>query len=109
MRRFPEDSDDAKFFNGYFSDNDEDDDDDEGEEVVYSSELQLVNALQFELAKRELDHHLLEKAMEIAQRSWFWRFRSEKSKMKKITFVYSWLQEMIEDEDEPEEDTTERD
>ena len=59
--------------------------------------------MNFDIAQDELRHHTMEQAVNIAQKSWNWRFKSAVSKMKDITLIYEWLVAMMEyEEQEPE-------
>jgi len=103
-RYFGEEPEEEHQFN--FEDGIYDDDEDEGNEeanVAYISTDDFVEMMHMDLAQTELNQHLLGKAIDIAQQSFFWRFRSTVSKMQTIKRIYRELLEMTEKDDEGEE------
>lgn len=79
-----------------------DDDEDEMDEpsTVYIDEDSLIEAMHMDLAQSELNHHLIGKAIEIASNSFFWRFKSTKTKLKDIEEIYRTLLRITEDSEE---------
>ena len=71
----------------------------EGEAIAYVTSENLVDMMHMDLAQTELNQHLLSKAIDIAQRSLFWRLRSTASKMKEIRKIYKDLLDMTEEKE----------
>jgi len=69
----------------------------EGEAIAYVTSENLVDMMHMDLAQTELNQHLLSKAIDIAQRSLFWRLRSTALKMKEIRKIYKDLLDMTEE------------
>lgn len=97
----PEDEQQFSFDDGY----NDDDEDEDTEGVAYIDPSDFVDMMQMDLAQTELNQHLLGKAIDIAQQSLFWRFRSTAWKMHTIKKIYRDLLEMTEisEEDESKE------
>lgn len=72
-------------------DDEEDDDDEDDEEMSFINQQGMVDIMQMDLAKTELNQQLLARAVDIAKQSWFWSFRSSNSKMREITKIYKEL------------------
>ena len=68
--------------------------------MAYISTDDFVEIMHMDLAQTELNQHLLGKAIDIAQGSFFWRFRSTTSKMHTIKRIYNDLLDMTEDKEE---------
>lgn len=95
MRRFDEyNSDDDEVHNFFDA---EDDDEEPGE---FEFDPTVLEMMHLDLMSDGLNQRLLYTAMEIAQRSWFWRFRSEKYKVLKISQIYTTLDHLIRPKDE---------
>jgi hypothetical protein len=102
-RYFGEDPEEEKQFNFEDGIYDEDEDEEGEENVAYMTTDDFMGMMQMDLAQTELNQHLLGKAIEIAQQSFFWRFRSTAWKMQTIKRIYRDLVEMTEDEEEDKE------
>jgi hypothetical protein len=98
-----EDDDDQFHFENEFDDGYEEFEEGEEEHVAYIDSEGLVNMMHMDLAQSELNQHILGKAIELAQQSFFWRFKSMPSKLKEIKKVYRQLIRMTEEEEEEEE------
>ncbi len=90
-RYFNNDDEPDKFF--------EDDDDDEEENVAYVDQDGLLEVMQMDLTQNELNQALLAQAISVAEKSFFWRFRSTSSKMKEINEIYKRLMQMTNEEE----------
>lgn len=76
-----------------------DEEGDEGqEESLYVDQDGLLEVMHVDLAQNELNQGLISKAISIAEKSWFWSFRSTKSKMKEIEEIYQQLLRLTEQE-----------
>lgn len=84
----------------YEEKDDDDEGDDEKEDGVFIDQDQLMDAMGMDLAKVELNHDLLDKAIKIASANWFWKFRSTSYKIKQIDSVYQHLQEITQLEED---------
>jgi Uma2 family endonuclease len=89
----------------YFNNEDEseqffEDDDDNEEHVAYVDQDGLLEVMQMDLTQNELNQALLAQAISVAEKSFFWRFRSTSSKMKEIGEIYKKLMEMTQEEGE---------
>ena len=85
-RYFGEESDDEE---QYFDDEDNlyegaDYDPEHDGQIAYMDSNDLVEMMHMDLAQTELNQHLLGKAIDLAQQSFFWRFKSTPSKLKEI-------------------------
>lgn len=56
--------------------------------IAYIDKHDLLEVMQLDLAQTELSNNLLSKAVEIAEKSLFWRFRSAEYKMNQIELIY---------------------
>ena len=56
--------------------------------IAYIDKHDLLEVMQLDLAQTELSNNLLSKAVEIAEKSFFWRFRSAEYKMNQIELIY---------------------
>ena len=77
-----------------FEDWDEDDDDDDDWEDVEETVNIVQDPEMLRLAHNELQHHLLDKAIEIAKQNWFWMFKSPIKKINEIELIYYSLLEI---------------
>lgn len=111
MERFyNEESDEEK--NSFFNSDDDDDDDDDDELVGYMDQEGILNVMQIDIAEAELQHDLLGKAMQIAENSWSWKFKSHTKKLDIISMIYTELAKLLgkeevskkEENEEEEED-----
>ncbi len=69
-------------------------DEDEGEEdgtIAYIDKNDLLEVMQLDLAQTELSNNLLSKAVEIAEKNFFWKFRGAEHKMNQIESIYARL------------------
>jgi len=82
-----------------FEDDDDDDEDgelhedDEGYIDVDADDL--VDAMKMDLVEIHLNQRLLDKAIEIAQKDWFWFFRSPGRKARIIKKIYKDLSKLM--------------
>jgi hypothetical protein len=110
MERFfnndPDDTPDAFHFDDdQYGEEYEDGEEEEMEAIAYMTSTDGIAAMmQMDIAQSELNQHLLEKAMKIAQQSFFWRFRSTTAKMQEIEEIYKKLLHMTEEEEDKEEE-----
>lgn len=89
-----------RFFNGDDEPEQFFDDEDENEEnVTYVDQEGLLEVMQMDLTQNELNQALLAQAISVAEKSFFWRFRSTASKMKEIGEIYKTLMEMTNEEE----------
>jgi len=88
MERFynknDDDDDQEPFFDSY-------EDEENDEEMTYIDQQGLIDVMQLDLAKTELNHQLLDRAVNIARQSWFWCFKSANTRMKEIEKIYKSL------------------
>jgi len=79
-----------------FNDDSEEDEDEMDEEDV--SEMIAEDYLhQAMIAEKQLEQDLLFKAVDMAQRDWFWSFRSSISQLERIEEIYLSLRSIIEE------------
>ena len=111
MERYYNEDPDDKDKEPFFGDGDDDDDEDgdgeaimEGEAMAFIDQQGLIDVMQMDLAQTELNQHLLSKAIEIAENSWFWCFRSSEYKMNEIEAIYKRLVKLTADESEDEQE-----
>ena len=113
MERYYNEDTDDKDKEPFFGDGDDDDDDEDGEEIMegeamaFIDQQGLIDVMHMDLAQTELNQHLLSKAIEIAEKSWFWCFRSSDYKMKEIEAIYKRLVKLTADESEEEKEDEE--
>lgn len=107
MERYYSDDDDEK--DEPFFDTDDDDDDGDGEETIaYIDNDDMITVMQMELARTELNQKLLDRAILLAEKAWFWQFRSNEYKTKQISRIYQNFLSLTES-NRAEEETTEED
>lgn len=85
--------------NQFFEDDDDENEEEQEDAVAYVDQEGLLEVMQMDLAQNELNQDLLAKAISIAEKSLFWRFRSTKSKMKEIQEIYKELVDMTNEEE----------
>jgi hypothetical protein len=81
-----------------FDDDDEDEDlqeDEDGEGYIDVDADDLVDAMKMDLVEIHLNQRLLDKAIEIAQKDWFWFFRSPARKSRIIKKIYNDLNKLM--------------
>ena len=61
------------------------------EAVAFIDQRDLLEVMHIDLAQSELNHILLSKAIDIAEKHIFWRFRSSTYKMDQIELIYKKL------------------
>lgn len=101
MERFYDD-DEEPIFGSNDDDDIDDEDDDDDDEIEFIDQQGIIDVMHVDLAQIELNQHLLGKAIEIAQRSWFWRFKSHERKMDEIEKIYQRLLQIT--DNKPKED-----
>ncbi len=99
MDRFYYDDPDNENEHFFKPEQDDDDEDDEavefdGEVISFVDQQGMLDVMHMDLAQVELYQHLLAMAIEIAEKSWFWRFKGVKAKMEEIDIIYRRLIEM---------------
>lgn len=106
MDRFFDEEDKEKPFFNHDQDDDDDDDeyddddfDDIEETVSFINSQDLAKVMQAGVAQDDLKHQLLEKAIKLAEKTWFWSFRTLPSKLMIIAQTYDMLATIIEDPD----------
>lgn len=62
-------------------------------------EEHIIGAMQFEIAEQEMNFELMSKSIDVASSSFFWKFKSSKSKLKDIELIYNELKRIREEED----------
>lgn len=67
----------------------------DGEGVSYLDQESLLNVMQMDLAQKQMNQDLIDQAVGIAEKSWFWSFKSAANKMKEIETIYRSLVLMI--------------
>lgn len=70
--------------------------------VSYVQSPELIQLMQIELAHNDQKQHLLNKAVEIAEKGFFWRFKSTLAKMQEIELIYQSLRIITGENEEPE-------
>jgi hypothetical protein len=94
MRREKDDNNDE--FEDEFSPYFDTDDGDEDEMDVELIEKQLaLEMVQLELVQADLNIRVMNMAVDIVQKGWFWRFRSPQTKLKVIQTAYRTLMETL--------------
>ena len=78
----------------------------EGEAIAYI-QPDLVQIMQLQLAQNELKQHLVNKALEIAEQSFFWRFKTAMQKMDELELIYIRLKIMTQETEDLFEPTDE--
>ncbi len=58
-----------------------------------------IEMMQAGLASKDIDQRLLDISLRILEKSFFWRFRSTQSKLKKVLEVYFTLNQILETEE----------
>lgn len=77
----------------------------EEETIAYIDKRDLLEVMHMDLAQSELHNTLMSKAIDIAEKSWFWRCRSAMYKTNQIELIYNRLiQIMLGPDDEEGED-----
>jgi len=80
------------------------------EAIAYIDKQDLLEVMHMDLAQTELANDVMSKAIGVAEKSIFWRFRSADYKMKQIELIYIRLMQITsgshEEEDEGEDDAT---
>lgn len=93
----------------YHSDDEEfpfdDEDIGDADTTAYVDQDGLLEVMHMDLAQSELNQLLLEKAIALAEKSFFWRFRSTKSKMTEIGSIYKQLLSMTEQQEKDKDGT----
>ena len=98
MRNFGNEEPDEFRLDGFF-DMDENNQD-EFEHLNDGSEI--IGFAQIDLMAFQLNQKLLKKAVDLAEKSLFWRFRSLETKLKKIETIYQSLKKLLEEQEEEE-------
>lgn len=71
----------------------------ENEALSFIDPEGVMQVMNIDIAQGEFKHHLVSKAVEICEKSFFWRFKNINRKMREIHTVYEWLRLMTEDEE----------
>ena len=80
--------------------------------IAYIDKHDLFEVMQLDLAQTQLSNNLLSKAVEIAEKSFFWKFQSAEYKMNQIELIYGRLVQItigIVEEGEEKEEKEEKD
>ena len=81
--------------------------------IEYIDKHDLFEVMQLDLAQTQLSNNLLSKAVEIAEKSFFWKFQSAEYKMNQIELIYGRLVQItigiVEEGEEKEEKDGEQD
>lgn len=92
---------------------DPDDDEDEDDESEFDHDIfsfmdqsDIIDTMNLDAVYFSL---LLEKSIEIAKDSWFWRFKSSDKKMEEIDKIYKKLTKFMEDNKKEEKETPDAD
>lgn len=93
MDRFynSEDPENEKPFFGNNENSYDDDDDDDDESVTFLQGKDLFNVMQAGIDENKFIKNMLNKAINIAKKSWFWKFKSAKRKSMDIAVIYHTL------------------
>ena len=84
-------------------DDDHDFDDETGESEEGNGEFQvddeaIIEAINVDLLQNDKQHRILEQSIKVASGDWFWNFRSETTKLKRISRIYKRMLKIIEKE-----------
>ncbi len=94
MRRF--DYEDEDFKDEDFPDMDGVDDDELSAEYIQILEKrELIEAIRLQLAQKELNYSILTKSIKYLEKSWFWRFKSVKTKLNLIIETYQTFKVLV--------------
>lgn len=75
------------------------------EEAEYMGRDDIINMLHIDLAEYDLNQKVLTAAIRLCEKTLFWRFRSIKTKLRMLDFIYKNLLELLKaDSDEEEEE-----
>lgn len=109
MERFYNEEEDDDEKNSFFNPNSDGyEDDSEDEEVVgYIDKQGIIDVMNMDLVQTKLNQHLLSKAVEIAQNSWFWCFKNNDKKIEEINNIFQKLANIITDYEKGIEETEE--
>lgn len=98
MERFYNEDEDDDEKNSFFNPDSEGYEDDVEEEVVgYIDKQGIIDVMNMDLVQTKLNQHLLSKAIEIAQNSWFWYFKNNEQKLEEINSIFNKLANIIAD------------
>ena len=113
MRRFGYNDDDfPEDVNHFFNISDDDDDDDfeeDFDEDFDEDDPVMTEMIQIEIASQDLNQKIFSTALQIAEKTWFWNFKSISSKLNLIKKIYSEIEDFmfhnkkLETDDEKEE------
>jgi len=102
-----------------YGDNNDDDDlfpdtDGHGEEEMLNAEYikvlekrELVEAIKLQLMQRELNAFVLTETVKYLEKSWFWRFKSNKKKLDSIIETYQVFKALVDIDSQMETDVEE--
>ena len=99
MKRFynNEDDDDKESLFDSDSDLDDNEDFDDDDLIGVIDQQGILDVMQMDLAQTQLNQDLLNKAIKIAENSWFWKFKPNLKKIDKIEEIYRRLINIIEE------------
>lgn len=100
MKRYYENEDDDEFLygeDGHFGDPD-------GQQTFngFVDQQDIMNVMQFDLSQIELNQYVLDKAVEIAASSFWWKFKSAAKRLEEINLIAVGLIKIIEGDKPPE-------
>lgn len=107
MRNFEynEDENDVDKFWQSEGDNDEMDEDEDEDEEYDSKQMELIHAMEMQLAERDLDLRALKIVIKMLEKSFCWKFYKFQTKLKMITKSYFVLIKMLEKNREIQDNT----
>lgn len=106
MKRFNDDDDfqDEELFPEEINNDDDDGDGEQEAELVMQlnpeyiqvlEKRELVEVLRLQVAQKDLNYSILTKTMEYLEKSWFWRFKTEATKLRLISETYQAFKQMV--------------
>lgn len=91
-----------RFDDDYFNHEFDGEYDEDSESIAYIDTNGLIDMLQLDIAQAELDQKLLQKAIEVASSSLFWKWKSVEKKSQAIDHAYAELAKIMDSLDDPE-------
>jgi hypothetical protein len=71
----------------------------EGEQVPDIDTNDILGMMEMDLAEMGLNQQLLDCAIQLASKEWLWRFRSDRTKVHRVSTIYRKLSKLILDGD----------
>ncbi len=86
-----------KYEDGYEESEFEDETENDNGEFEVDDEA-IIEAINVDLMQGDRNYRILEQAIKVASQDWFWSFKSENAKVKKISRLYKRMSKIIEKE-----------